>query len=206
MLHQRYGKLPWADLFAPDHRARRGRARRWPRRSPTTWPVSHRGFTSGRLGDRGDRELQEGLGAGGPHAGRGRGLRQSRPGPHLRLIAEGGRDGFYEGEIAETIDALLRAHRRLALQGRPGGAPRRVGRAALRSSYRGVDVWGLPPNSQGLSTLQMLNMLERFDLAGMGFQSTASAAPHGRGQAPGVRGPRPLLRRPGLRRRSPSSG
>jgi gamma-glutamyltranspeptidase/glutathione hydrolase len=40
-------------------------------------------------------------------------------------------------------------------------------------NYRGkVDVWGLPPNGQGLATLQMLNMLERFDLAGMGFLST----------------------------------
>ena len=41
-------------------------------------------------------------------------------------------------------------------------------------NYRGVDVWGLPPNGQGLATLQMLNMLERFDLAGMGFLTTAS--------------------------------
>ena len=40
--------------------------------------------------------------------------------------------------------------------------------------YRGADVWGLPPNGQGLTTLQMLNMLERFDLAGMGFLSTAA--------------------------------
>jgi gamma-glutamyltranspeptidase/glutathione hydrolase len=42
------------------------------------------------------------------------------------------------------------------------------------TNYRGVDVWALPPNSQGLATLQILNILERFDLAAMGFQSPAS--------------------------------
>jgi gamma-glutamyltranspeptidase/glutathione hydrolase len=37
-----------------------------------------------------------------------------------------------------------------------------------------VDVWALPPNSQGLSTLQILNILERFDLAALGFQTAAA--------------------------------
>ena len=123
----------------------------------------------------------------------------------LRLIAEGGREGFYEGEVAETIERYF---------ARIGGWLSKADLAAHRGewvtpatiTYRGVDVWGLPPNGQGLSTLQMLNMLERFDLAGMGFLSAARPAPHGRGQAPGVRGPRPLLRRPGVRRRSRSSG
>ena len=41
-------------------------------------------------------------------------------------------------------------------------------------NYRGVDVWGLPPNSQGLVTLQILNMMEQFDFKGMGFQSAAA--------------------------------
>jgi gamma-glutamyltranspeptidase/glutathione hydrolase len=41
-------------------------------------------------------------------------------------------------------------------------------------NYRGVDVWGLSPNSQGLATLQTLNILENFDLGAMGFQSAAA--------------------------------
>ena len=45
-------------------------------------------------------------------------------------------------------------------------------------NYRGVDVWGLPPNSQGLVTLQILNMMSRFDIKAMGFQS-AAAIHHG---------------------------
>jgi len=42
------------------------------------------------------------------------------------------------------------------------------------SNYRGVDVHQLGPNTQGLSTLQILNVCERFDLKGLGFQTAAS--------------------------------
>jgi gamma-glutamyltranspeptidase/glutathione hydrolase len=90
-----------------------------------------------------------------------------------RMIAEGGRDAFYAGPIAHAIDAYFK---------RIGGWLSKADLAAHHSqwveprstNYRGVDVWALPPNSQGLSTLQILNIVERFDLAGMGFQSPAS--------------------------------
>jgi gamma-glutamyltranspeptidase/glutathione hydrolase len=89
------------------------------------------------------------------------------------LIAQGGREGFYGGEVADVIDAYFK---------RIGGWLSKADLAAHRGEwvkpatidYRGAQVWGLPPNGQGLATLQMLNMLERFDLAGMGFLSTAS--------------------------------
>jgi gamma-glutamyltranspeptidase / glutathione hydrolase len=90
-----------------------------------------------------------------------------------RAIAAGGRDVFYDGPIAEVIDAYFK---------RIGGW---LGRADLRdqhaewvepltTSYRGVDVYAMGANTQGLATLQMLNILEHFDLATMGFQSAAS--------------------------------
>jgi gamma-glutamyltranspeptidase len=44
----------------------------------------------------------------------------------------------------------------------------------IRTDYRGVEVYGLGPNTQGLSTNQILNICEQFDLKGMGFQSAAS--------------------------------
>lgn len=90
-----------------------------------------------------------------------------------RLIAEGGRDAFYEGAIALTIDAYfkriggwlslqdLRAHRSEWIE-------------PLVTSYRGIDVYAMGANTQGLATLQMLNILENFDLRGMGFQSADS--------------------------------
>jgi gamma-glutamyltranspeptidase/glutathione hydrolase len=85
-------------------------------------------------------------------------------------IAKGGRDAFYKGDIARTIDAYMKAN---------GGFLSYEDLAAHRSqwvepvsvNYRGYDVWELPPNGQGIAALQMLNILEGFDLGKMGFGS-----------------------------------
>lgn len=86
----------------------------------------------------------------------------------LRLLAEGGRDVFYRGEIAEKIDAWMREN---------GGYLRREDFENHRSewmepmsvNYRGYDVYQIGGNSQGTAVLQMLNILEGFDLAQSGF-------------------------------------
>jgi gamma-glutamyltranspeptidase/glutathione hydrolase len=88
----------------------------------------------------------------------------------LEAIAKGGRDAFYRGALAEQIAAFVRAH---------GGFLAVEDLAAHRSEwvepvstrYRGFDVWELPPNGQGIAALQMLNLLEGFDLAAAGFGS-----------------------------------
>lgn len=87
-------------------------------------------------------------------------------------IARKGRAGFYEGHVAETMDTFMREH---------GGYLTKEDLAAHRSEwiepvstdYRGVTVWELPPPGQGIAALQMLNMLEADDIAGMGFGSEA---------------------------------
>lgn len=91
----------------------------------------------------------------------------------LRLIGEKGRDAFYRGEIAEKIDAFMREH---------GGFLRKVDFEKHTSTwvepvsvnYRGYDVYELPPNTQGIAALQMLNILEGFDLAKLGHNSAAA--------------------------------
>jgi gamma-glutamyltranspeptidase / glutathione hydrolase len=88
----------------------------------------------------------------------------------LSRIAQNGRDEFYKGEIARTIDAYFR---------RIGGDLRYVDFAAhhgdwvtpLSVRYRGYDVYELPPNSQGAAALEMLQILKGFDLKGMGAGS-----------------------------------
>lgn len=88
----------------------------------------------------------------------------------LRLIGEKGRDAYYKGEIADKIDAFMQAN---------GGYLRKVDFEKHSSTwvdpvsvnYRGYDVFELPPNGQGIAALQMLNMLESFDLRAMGFNS-----------------------------------
>ncbi len=88
----------------------------------------------------------------------------------LEMIAREGRDVFYIGHIARTIDAYME---------RVGGFLSYEDLAAhtsewvdpVSTTYRGYTVWELPPNGQGIAALQMLNILEGFDIASMGFGS-----------------------------------
>ncbi len=85
-------------------------------------------------------------------------------------IAAGGREAFYEGELADAMDAYMQ---------RIGGPLRKADFEAHTSewvdpvsvNYRGYDVYELPPNGQGIAALQMLNILEEYDLAAMGHNS-----------------------------------
>src|SRR5437588_3980317 len=91
----------------------------------------------------------------------------------LRLIGEKGRDGFYKGEIADKIDKFMQEN---------GGYLRKVDFEKHASTwvdpvsvnYRGYDVFEIPPNGQGIATLQILNILEGFDLKAMGYNSPAA--------------------------------
>jgi gamma-glutamyltranspeptidase/glutathione hydrolase len=88
----------------------------------------------------------------------------------LRLIGEKGRDAFYKGEIADKIDKFMQEN---------GGFLRKADFEKhtstwidpVSTSYRGYDVFELPPNGQGIATLQILNILEGFDLKSMGRNS-----------------------------------
>ena len=88
----------------------------------------------------------------------------------LEKIAEGGRDAFYKGEIARTIDRFMKeqggflSYEDLASHKSEWVEP-------VSANYRGYDVWELPPNGQGIAALQILNILEGYDIAGMGFGS-----------------------------------
>ncbi|MGA8277251.1 MAG: gamma-glutamyltransferase [Rhodanobacteraceae bacterium] len=88
----------------------------------------------------------------------------------LSLIAKGGRDAFYKGAIAHTIDAYFK---------RIGGDLRYADFAGYHGewvtpqsvNYRGYDVYELPPNGQGFAALEMLNLIKGFDLEKMGVGS-----------------------------------
>ena len=103
----------------------------------------------------------------------------------LSLIAKGGRDAFYKGAIAHTIDAYFK---------RIGGDLRYEDFAAhhgewvtpLSVNYRGYDVYELPPNGQGAAVLQMLQILKAYDLKKMGAGLRRCADRDARGQAPGL--------------------
>jgi gamma-glutamyltranspeptidase/glutathione hydrolase len=84
-----------------------------------------------------------------------------------RLIAEGGRDAFYKGEVADKLVAFSEKNRGLfTRKDFEDDAPTWVD--PVSTNYRGYDVWELPPNGQGIAVLQMLNVLEGYDLAKYG--------------------------------------
>lgn len=88
----------------------------------------------------------------------------------LSILANEGRDAFYKGSIAKKIDAFMQAnggylrYRDFSEHTSTWVTPQSV-------NYRGYDVFELPPNGQGIAALQMLNILERYDLKKMGFGS-----------------------------------
>ncbi len=88
----------------------------------------------------------------------------------LEKIAEGGRDAFYKGEIARTIDAFMKEQGGfLSYEDLAGHRSEWV--EPVGTSYRGFDIWELPPNGQGIAALQILNILEGYDIVAMGFGS-----------------------------------
>ena len=86
-------------------------------------------------------------------------------------IAEGGRDEFYKGEIAQVIGAFIdKQGGFLSVDDLASHTSEWVEPVSI--NYRGYDVWELPPNGQGIAALQMLKILEGFDFSKIKFGST----------------------------------
>ncbi len=168
-LHQRYGKLKWAELFEPAiHYCESG--------APVPQIIGYYIKRNMAIFVRPGSGVEETANAVHTYQVMGKPVNEYDVfrNPDLaktyRMIAEGGRDAFYDGPIAKTMDAYFR---------RIGGwlsAEDLRGQHAewvkpLVTNYRGVDVYGMGANTQGLATLQMLNMISQFDVRGMGFQS-----------------------------------
>ncbi|MEX0906650.1 MAG: gamma-glutamyltransferase [Balneolaceae bacterium] len=154
--HKRYGKLAWKDLFEDGiYYARQGLP---VSRSLADWiaqdvPVFKEHSSSARLYLAGDKVLRE-----------GDKLVQEELARSLEIIAQKGpRDGFYEGEIADKICSSLSA------EGSPLRSDDFAGFEAewvqpLTTTYRGFTAVEFPPNTQGFAALEILNIIEGFDI------------------------------------------
>jgi gamma-glutamyltranspeptidase/glutathione hydrolase len=97
-------------------------------------------------------------------------MKLPRMGASLRMIAEQGRDAFYKGAIAKEIVAFSDKHGGyFSLEDFADHADEWLD--PVSTNYRGYDVWELPPNGQGIAALEMLNVLEQWDLAKLGHNS-----------------------------------
>ncbi|MCL4794156.1 MAG: gamma-glutamyltransferase [Bryobacteraceae bacterium] len=154
-LHQRYGKLPWAQVFAPAiHYAENG--------FPVTEIIAAQ-WASPVKKLEGDADGAAVYLPGGKAPGVGEVFRNPELARALREIAAEGPDAFYRGGIARAI--LQKSDKlggTLSLQDLAAFEPEWV--EPVSTDYRGWRVWELPPNSQGIAALAMLNIMERFEL------------------------------------------
>lgn len=89
----------------------------------------------------------------------------------LQMLADEGREAFYKGKIAKTIDAFMKEHDGF-LSYDDLASHKSEWVEPVATNYRGYDVWELPPNGQGIAALQMLNVLEGYDFATIPYGST----------------------------------
>ena len=162
--HQRLGSLPWADLVAPAVRLARegipitfalqtgfsrsqGRFRQYPSSAAVFFK------SDGSLYELGDSWVQPDLAN------------------TLELIQQHGKDGFYAGENAERLTGFMADIGGLITE-EDLARYEAVEREPIRGSYRGHEIISMPPpSSGGVVLVEMLNILEGFDLAAMGHNS-----------------------------------
>ena len=161
-LHERFGRLPFGDLLEPAiEYAREG--------FPVSETIAHEWEHSARrLGE--FASFREQFLPEGRAPRKGELFHNPNLARTLERIVEGGRDAFYRGEIAERIESSMEGHGGyLSIDDLQEHRCEWV--TPVSTHYRGHEVFELPPNGQGIAVLQMLNMLERFDVSGMGFGS-----------------------------------
>ncbi|HKJ20442.1 MAG TPA: gamma-glutamyltransferase, partial [Woeseiaceae bacterium] len=161
-LHGRYGRLPMKDILAPAIAyAREG--------FPVSEVIAHY-FKSNKKRIGHFPGFAETYMPNGDVPRKGEMFKNPRLANTLAAIADKGRDEFYKGDIARKIDAYmaeqggLLTYEDLAEHTSEWVTP-------VSTNYRGWDVYELPPNGQGIAALQILNILEGYDIASMGFGS-----------------------------------
>ncbi|MDX1907669.1 MAG: gamma-glutamyltransferase [Bacteroidia bacterium] len=161
-MHDKFGKLPLPVILAPAiHYAREG----FPMTEVIAYYLERSAAIYKEYPNFADTWMPNG------HTPRkGEIFKNPRLANTYELIARQGRKAFYQGDIARKIDAHMRS---------VGGFLTAEDLKAHTSewvkpvsvNYRGYEVWELPPNGQGIAALQMLQLLEGYDLAAMGYGS-----------------------------------
>ena len=162
-MHDMFGKLPMKELLQPAiNYAREG--------FPVTEVIAY-AFSKNTELLKEYPNIKEVYMPGGKAPAKGQVFRNPMLANTLDKIARGGRNEFYRGSIARDIDAFMKkqggflSYDDLSRHHSEWVEP-------ISTTYRGYEVWELPPNGQGIAALQMLNILEGFDITSMGFGSS----------------------------------
>lgn len=162
-LHERFGKLPMSVVLAPAIAyAREG--------FPVSELIAYYWRGGGRA-LRGQPNFAETFLPDGKAPTKGDIFKNARLASTLEALARGGRDAFYRGELTATMVSFCE---RVGcfLRERDFADHTSTWVEPVSTNYRGYDVWELPPNGQGIAALQILNLIEPFDLAAMGHNTT----------------------------------
>ena len=164
LAHKKFGKLPWKDVVAPSVTLAEGGfvisaalarelTRELQRMAAFPASIAAYGKTGGGEWKEGDKLVLSDLGK------------------TLRAIADDGADAFYKGPIADLIAADMKANGGL-ISKEDLAAYRAKERAPVKGTYRGYEIVSMPPpSSGGIALVQMLNILEQFDLKSKGQSS-----------------------------------
>jgi gamma-glutamyltranspeptidase/glutathione hydrolase len=161
LAHQRFGKLPWKTVVEP---AVKLATEGFVLDAPLAGSINNAVYSS-----HSSKELVRVLGKNGKADwNAGDRLVQKDLGKTLKLIAEQGPDAFYKGPIADLLVAEMKTGDGLITKEDLAGYTAKA-RKPIHGTYRGYDVYGPPPpSSGGICLVEMLNMLETFDLKKQG--------------------------------------
>ncbi len=164
--HQKYGKLPWADLVKPSvELAKKGFIMSWGLYNAAV-----------RVSDRDPSEdiMKEYFhDENGEIVKPGETWKQPSLAKTLKLIQKHGRDGFYKGEVAQEIEDYMKAN---------GGIITKadlekyeaVEREPVKGTFNGYDIYSMPPpSSGGVALIEMMNLMEEANISEIEFNSTA---------------------------------
>ncbi len=166
LAHQRLGKLPWGKLLQPAIKlAEVG----W----PSTWDMQdiqeYFKANAGQFPSSAKVFLKPGKELYKP----GEMWKQPELAATLRRIQQNGRDGFYKGKTAQLVADFMRKNSGLITEA-DLASYEATEQPAVHGTYRGYDVYGMgPPSSGGIALIEMLNILEGYDLKAMGHNSAA---------------------------------
>ncbi len=165
LAHKKFGKLPWKDVVMPGVE------------------LAEQGFRlSSALARSLNREVEESMAPfpasvaaygkpGGGQWSEGDRIVLADLGKTLRAIAEGGADAFYKGPIADLIEADMKANGGI-ISKEDLAAYQAKERTPVKGTFRGYDIVSMPPpSSGGVALIEMLNILENFDLKSKGDRS-----------------------------------
>lgn len=164
-LHKKFGKLPMEEVLAPAIAY-----------AESGFPVSeliawYMGRTVSFFIGQGFPNIKETYTIDGENAPKkGQIFKNPRLAKTYKTIAEGGRDAYYKGPIAKKIANFIQGQGGfLAYEDFASHQSEWVD--PVSTNYRGIDVWELPPNGQGIAALQLLNLLEPYDFSKIPFGS-----------------------------------